>query len=113
MGHRRQMPRPGALGWIGRAGVVLALCAASALLGCAPAPPMLPPGTPLAAPSLTAAKPAIATAAPPATATSVPPTAVASPTTMSTAAGGTGNRRAVSITIMHTNDVFGETVPCG
>lgn len=96
----------------GPLGILFLLFASLLLTSCQPvAQPTLPPATQVKA------APVVATAAPAAQ----PPTAapVAAATTAPTQAAsqgakaGAGQRQAVAVTILHTNDVMGEIDPCG
>lgn len=90
-----------------RLGLSLVLGGGVALGGCSPGgEPTLPPAT------VVLPKPPTATAPELPTATPEQPTATVSPT--ETGVGATNRpRQAVTVTILHTNDVFGETYPCG
>lgn len=97
--------------WAGRIGLIV-LALAMLLVGCAPtASPALPPATPLAKPAPVTHPPVPTSmigpklppsAAPTVTAAASKPAEVVNP-----------SRKPVTVTILHTNDVRGETDPCG
>lgn len=103
--------------------IVLGVCAALMVAGCEPdTAPTLPPatrqskpssGTPLGPQPAPATPPGLRPPTVPAVPTAAkPPTAP--PIGVPTAgAPGSGSRRTISVTILHTNDVRGETDPCG
>ena len=88
--------------WIPRLVLLALIVIAGTLTACQPQnEPTLPPATDIVA----VAEEATNTAEPPATATEVPPSP--EPTAEPV------QRQAAALTILHTNDVTGETDPCG
>jgi hypothetical protein len=82
------------------------------LAGCLPAAqPTMPPATQVSSSPAPAVKPT-SIPLPPALPTLPPTVAAAAPTAASQPASA-ANRQAVTVTILHTNDVRGETDPCG
>jgi len=91
--------------------LVVLLLSSIVLAGCAPtADPTLPPATAVSASASDTPEPAAPTATLAATQS---PATIAATTVPTQPSANMGSRQAATLTILHTNDVVGETDPCG